>query len=72
LSTGFLVREARAEDVKQLQVLAGHLREGQFVTKFRKTFTRDEMSDDLFIVPAKLGNAADESEYEEILPTSPP
>jgi hypothetical protein len=69
---GYLVREAPADDVKQLQVLAGHLKEGRFVTKFRKNFTRDEMADDLLIVPAKLGNATDESEYEEILPTSPP
>jgi hypothetical protein len=53
-------------------VLAGHLKEGQFVTKFRKTFTKGEMDDDLLIVPAKLGSAEDHSEYEEILPTSPP
>jgi hypothetical protein len=69
---GYLVREAPAEDVKGLKVLAGHLKEGQFVTKFRKTFTKAEMEDDLLIVPAKLGNAEDHSEYEEILPTSPP
>ncbi len=69
---GYLVREAPAEDLKQLQVLAGHLREGQFLTKFRKTFAKDEMDDDLLIVPAKLGKAEDWSEYEEILPTSPP
>ena len=69
---GYLVREAPAEDLKQLKILAGHLKEGQFVTKFRKTFTRAEMDDDLLIVPARLGNAKDHSEYEEILPTSPP
>jgi hypothetical protein len=69
---GYLVREAPADDVKQLKVLAGHLKEGQFLTKFRKTFTRGEMDDDLLLVPAKLGNAEDHSEYEEILPTSPP
>jgi hypothetical protein len=69
---GYLVREAPAEDLKQLQVLAGHLKEGQFVTKFRKTFAKDEMDDDLKIIPAKLGKAEDSSEYEEILPTSPP
>ena len=69
---GYLVREAPAEDVKQLKVLLGHLKEGQFVTKFRKTFAKDEMNDDLRIVPAKMGNAEDRSEYEEILPTSPP
>jgi hypothetical protein len=69
---GYLVREAPAEDVKALKLLLGHLKEGQFVTKFRKTFTRDEMNDDLLLVPAKLGDAVDASEYEEILPTSPP
>jgi hypothetical protein len=69
---GYLVREAPADDVKQLKVLAGHLKEGQFVTKFRKTFTKGEMDDDLLIVPAKLGSAVDRSEYEEALPTSPP
>ena len=69
---GYLVREAPADELKQLKVLAGHLKEGQFVTKLRKTFTKDEMDDDLLIVPAKLGDAEDRSEYEEILPTSPP
>jgi hypothetical protein len=49
-----------------------HLKEGQFVTKFRKTFIKAEMDEDLVIVPAKLGSAEDRSEYEEILPTSPP
>jgi hypothetical protein len=69
---GFLVREAPADEVKQLKVLAGHLKEGQFLTKFRKTFTKGEMDEDLLLVPAKLGSAEDHSEYEEILPTSPP
>jgi hypothetical protein len=69
---GYLVREAPASDVKELKVLAGHLKEGQFLTKFRKTFTKDEMNDDLLIVHAKLGDAVDRSEYEEVLPSSPP
>jgi hypothetical protein len=69
---GYLVREAPAEDLKQLKVLSGHLKEKQFVTKIRKTFTKGEMDDDLEIVPAKFGNAEDHSEYDEILPTSPP
>jgi hypothetical protein len=69
---GYLVREAPEADVKQLKILAGHLKEGQFVTKFRKTFTKAEMDDDLLIVPAKWGDVEDSSEYEEILPTSPP
>ena len=34
--------------------------------------TAREMDDDLAIVPAKLNKAEDSSEYEEILPTSPP
>ncbi len=69
---GYLVREAPAEDVKGLKVLAGYLKAGQFLTKFRKTFAKDEMDDDLLIVPAKVGKAEDHSEYEEVLPTSPP
>jgi hypothetical protein len=69
---GFLVREAPLEDVRALQQLAGHLQAGLFITKFRKLFTRDEMNDDLLIIPARYGNHEDNSEYEEILPTSPP
>jgi hypothetical protein len=69
---GYLLRTAPAEDLKQLKLLVGHLKDGQFVTKFRKTFTKGEMDDDLVMVPAKLGSAEDRSEYEEILPTSPP
>ncbi len=69
---GYLVREAPADELKAMKQLVGHLREGQFVTKLRKTFTKDEMNEDLLIIPAKHGKAEDRSEYEEILPTSPP
>jgi hypothetical protein len=69
---GYLVRHAPAEDQKALQQLAGHLQAGLFITKFRKSFTRDEMNDDLEIIAARLGEQNDESEYQEILPTSPP
>ena len=69
---GYLVREAPADDVKDLQKLAGHLQENWFITKFRKIFARDEMNDDLAIVPARYNGAEDTSEYEEILPSSPP
>jgi hypothetical protein len=69
---GYLVRHAPAEDVKNLQQLAGHLTENWFITKFRKIFARDEMNDDLSIVPARYNGAEDTSEYEEILPSSPP
>jgi Uncharacterized protein conserved in bacteria (DUF2330) len=69
---GYLVRHIPREDEKNLQQLAGHLQEALFVTKFRKIFARDEMNDDLLIVPARYNGAEDNSEYEELLPTSPP
>jgi hypothetical protein len=69
---GFLTREAPEEAVRQLQTLVGHLQAGLFITKFRKTFTRGEMNDDLEIVIAMVGKERDSSQYEEILPSSPP
>jgi hypothetical protein len=69
---GYLVRHAPADDIRNLQQLAGHLSESSFITKFRKTFCRDEMNDDLSIVPARYNGAEDNSEYEEMLPSSPP
>jgi hypothetical protein len=69
---GYLVRHAPDEDVRQLQLLTGHLQVGAFITKFRRIFTRDEMNADLLLVPARYSDSDDTSEYEEILPTSPP
>jgi hypothetical protein len=69
---GYLVRHVPNEDVQALQQLMGHLQAGLFITKFRKSFTRDEMNDDLLIVTARMGQEEDTSEYQEILPTSPP
>jgi hypothetical protein len=69
---GYLVREAPAEDIRALRQLAGHLQAGLFITKFRKIFARDEMNDDLVIVPARYDGLEDDSEYEELLPVSPP
>jgi hypothetical protein len=69
---GYLVREAPAEDVRNLLQLSGHLQAGLFITKFRKIFARDEMNEDLVMVPARYGDAEDDSEYEELLPVSPP
>jgi hypothetical protein len=69
---GYLVRHAPADDVRALLQLAGHLQVALFITKFRKIFTRDEMNDDLLLVPARMGDQEDTSEYQEILPTSPP
>jgi hypothetical protein len=69
---GYLVREAPIDDVRGLQQLAGHLQEGLFITKFRKIFARDEMNTDLEMVPADVNQQRDDSEYQEILPVSPP
>jgi hypothetical protein len=69
---GYLVRHVPAEDIAKLRTLTGHLQVGLFVTKFRHIFTRGEMNDDLLLVPARLGNEEDTSEYTEQLPTSPP
>ena len=69
---GYAVRHVPDEDIRKLRELAGHVRAGLFITKFRKIFARDEMNDDLTIVAARLGQNEDSSEYEEILPTSPP
>jgi hypothetical protein len=69
---GYLVRNLPADDIRSLQQLQGHLQEGLFITKFRKVFARDEMNDDLVIVPADINQQRDSSEYQEVLPTSPP
>ena len=63
---------APADEVKDLTKLAGHLQENWFITKFRKTFARSEMNNDLLIVPARYKGTEDRSEYEEMLPSSPP
>jgi Uncharacterized protein conserved in bacteria (DUF2330) len=65
-------RDAPAEDVQQLKLLRGHVKKGQFVTKFRKQFHVSEMRDDLVLTRATAGDAPDNTEYFQILPTSPP
>ncbi len=65
-------REAPKADVENLKLLKGHLAKGQFVTKLRKVFKRDEMTDDLLFTRAKAGDRDDDIEYTSILPTSPP
>ncbi len=69
---GYMVRHLPADDLRGLRQLSGHLQANLFITKFRKTFARDEMNDDLVIVPARYNDAEDASEYEELLPVSPP
>jgi hypothetical protein len=65
-------REAPKADIDNLKLLRGHVQKGQFITKFRKIFTRAEMGDDLELVPATLNGAKDAIEYWSIIPTSPP
>jgi len=65
-------REAPKEDVEKLKLLKGHVKKGQFVTKLRKVFSKDEMSDDLEFVRARVGDKDDNIEYVSSLPTSPP
>jgi glycyl-tRNA synthetase beta subunit len=57
--------EAPAADVKQLKILAGHLKEGQFVTKFRKTFTKGEMNDDLLLIVRRVEALSELLETED-------
>jgi hypothetical protein len=65
-------RAAPKEDVDKLKILRGHVKKGQFVTKFRKVFAKGEMGSDLEFVWARLGDKDDDLEYVSILPTSPP
>ncbi len=65
-------REAPKEDIEKLKLLKGHLQKDQFLTKFRKIFSKDEMSDDLEFVRATVNNQNDDLEHTSILPTSPP
>ena len=43
-------RDAPKEDVDKLKLLKGHVKKGQFVTKLRKVFNKDEMGADLELV----------------------
>jgi hypothetical protein len=65
-------RDAPKEDVEKLKLLKGHVRKGQFVTKLRKAFAKNEMSSDLEFRRARVGDKDDDIEYYSVLPTSPP
>ncbi len=65
-------RDAPKEEVAKLKLLRGHVKQGQFVTKVRKVFGKDEMGEDLEFVRARVGEKDDNIEYFSILPTSPP
>lgn len=65
-------RQAPAEDIQKLKILRGHLKQGQFVTKIRKVFTKREMDSDLEFIRAAFDGVNDDMEYFAMLPTSPP
>jgi hypothetical protein len=65
-------RQVEPATVPQLRILRGHLQEGQWLTKRRKVFRRDEMTQDLEFTPATLGGQADGMEYTYSMPSSPP
>ena len=62
-------REAPDAEVKGLARLKGHLQKDQWLTKFRKVIRKDEMGEDMHLVP--VGSDI-QQEYVRIMPTSPP
>jgi Uncharacterized protein conserved in bacteria (DUF2330) len=64
---GYLVRDAKKEDLKLLPLLQGHMQPDQYITKFRHVFTREEMNEDLVLAAAKVGGVDDVSDHEEVL-----
>ncbi len=72
--TGVVKFDRTADDaaVRQLRILAGHMRQNQWVTKMRRVFRKGEMTSDLEFAQAGLGGLVDRMEYAHILPTSPP
>jgi hypothetical protein len=65
-------RVAPEDEVRKLKILRGHLKQGQFVTKIRKVFTKREMDSDLEFIRATFDGVNDDMEYFAMLPTSPP
>jgi hypothetical protein len=65
-------RQADKEAIDNLKILKGHLRKDLYLTKCRKIFQREEMTEDLVLVTATLGDNVDSVTYDRILPTSPP
>jgi hypothetical protein len=62
-------RNAPLDDIKGLVRLKGQLRDGQWLTKFRKQIRKDEMTDDLVLSAVPQTK---EQTYIRIMPTSPP
>jgi hypothetical protein len=65
-------RVAPPEEIKRLSLLTGYLKQDWYLTKFRRTFVHNEMTQDISLIPARINGEADDIEYVSILPTSPP
>ncbi len=65
-------REAPDDVVAKLRQLQGHVKQGRFITKIRKTFKRSEMGQDLVFVRASVNHKNDDIEYYQALPADPP
>jgi len=61
-------RSAELWKVGRLSILRGHLREGQWLTRIRKTFGPEEMTKDLDFIPATMAGRQDTTEYTYLLP----
>lgn len=60
-------RAAPRPAVENLRLLRAHLKQGSFVTKIRKIFTKDELGADLEFVRARVAGKDDNIEYASIL-----
>lgn len=67
--TWYPAREAPLNEIKGLTRLKGHLQQGQWLTKFRKSVRRDEMTKDLELAEVPIEQ---QQTYTRVLPTSPP
>jgi hypothetical protein len=65
-------REAPPEEIKRLRLLSGHLKQDWFLTKFRRNFHHNEMTQDISLIPARIQGEDDDIEYVSILSSSPP
>jgi hypothetical protein len=65
-------RTAPQDEIAKLKLLRGHVQQGQFITKIRRVFAKEEMEGDLQFVRASVAGQNDDIEYFSILPTSPP
>ena len=69
--SGSAQEQLATDDIRSFcssSAVRGHLDAGAF----SEIFLRNEMNEDLVLVPARAGQKADDSEYEEVLPVAPP